>query len=100
MLEIVAVTFESIWNTRLWLLPLTVTPFAGPLIWTFPLLSSSWPPVRVIVRGVLKSVWPVMGVVLNMIVSTVEVVGYVSVFALMIAWRSEPVPESLKLVTV
>ena len=49
----------STWNTRLSPPPLTVTPAAGPVIVSVPvvLLSSSWPPVRVIVCGVLKTDW-------------------------------------------
>ena len=51
--EIDAVTPASTWNTRLAPPPLTVTPAAGPVIVSVPvvLLSSSWPPVRVIVCG-------------------------------------------------
>ena len=54
--EIVAVTPLSTWNTRPALLPLTVTPAAGPVIVVAPVVSvsSSWPPVRVIVCGVLN----------------------------------------------
>src|SRR5262245_22014105 len=56
--EIGAVTPPSIWNTRLALLPLIVTPAAGPVIVSVPLVSvsSSWPPLRVIVRAVLNTV--------------------------------------------
>ena len=36
--EIDAVTFASTWNTRLALLPLTVTPAAGPVIVCVPLV--------------------------------------------------------------
>ena len=56
--EIDAVTPPSIWNTRLALLPLTVTPAAGPVIVSVPVvsLSSSWVPFRVIVCGVAKTV--------------------------------------------
>ena len=47
----------SIWNTRLEPPPLTVTPAAGPLIVVVAVsVSSSWPPVRVIVCGVLNAV--------------------------------------------
>ena len=48
----------STWNTRLSPPPLTVTPAAGPVIVCVPLvsLSSSWPPVRVIVWAVAKTV--------------------------------------------
>ena len=43
--EIDAVTPASTWNTRLSPPPLTVTPAAGPVIVSVPLvlLSSSWP---------------------------------------------------------
>ena len=43
--EIDAVTPGSTWNTRLAPPPLTVTPAAGPVIVSFPVvsLSSSWP---------------------------------------------------------
>src|SRR5262249_12800459 len=53
-----AVTPPSIWNTRLALLPLIVTPAAGPVIVSVPLvlLSSSWVPVRVIVCGEANTV--------------------------------------------
>ena len=56
--EIDAVTPASTWNTRLSPPPLTVTPAAGPVIVSVPvvLLSSSWVPVRVIVCGVLNTV--------------------------------------------
>src|SRR5262249_32588051 len=52
------VTFESTRNTRLALLPLTVTPAAGPVIVVAPVvsLSSSWLPPRVIVFAVLNTV--------------------------------------------
>src|SRR5271157_339942 len=55
--EMDAVTVGSTRNTRLALLPLTVTPAAGPAIVTdsFAVLSSSWVPPRVIVCGVLKN---------------------------------------------
>ncbi len=45
-------------NTRLALLPLIVTPAAGPVIVSVPVvsLSSSWVPARVIVFGVLNTV--------------------------------------------
>ena len=57
--EMDAVTPPSTWNTRLSPPPLTVTPAAGPVIVSVPvvLLSSSWVPVRVIVCGVAKTVW-------------------------------------------
>ena len=44
--EIDAVTLASTWNTRLAPPPLTVTPAAGPVIVSVPVvsLSSSWPP--------------------------------------------------------
>jgi hypothetical protein len=53
-----AVTPASIWSTRLALLPLIVTPAAEPVIVSVPVvsLSSSWPPVRVIVCEVAKTV--------------------------------------------
>ena len=56
--EIDAVTPPSTWNTRLGPPPLTVTPAAGPVIVSVPVvsLSSSWVPVRVIVCGVLNTV--------------------------------------------
>ncbi len=63
-----AVTPASTWKTRVALLPLTVTPAVGPVICTVPLLSSSWPLVRVILCGVLKFVSPAMVAVLNAIV--------------------------------
>ncbi len=49
--EMDAVTPDSTWNTRLSPPPLTVTPAAGPVIVSVPLvlLSASWPPVSVIV---------------------------------------------------
>ena len=49
--EIDAVTPESIWNTRLVLSPLTVTPAVGPVIVCVPpvLVSSSWLPSSVMV---------------------------------------------------
>ena len=52
-----AETFASTWNTRLRPPPLTVTPAAGPVIVSVPLvlLSSSGPSVRSIVSGVLGS---------------------------------------------
>src|SRR5262249_11755579 len=55
--EMDAVTSPSTWKTRLALLPLTVTPAAGPVIVAVPLglLNSSCRPVRVIVRGVAKT---------------------------------------------
>ena len=64
--EIDAVTPESTWNTRLVPPPLTVTPAAGPVIVSVPLvsLSSSWPSDNVIVWAVAKTVgskvivWP------------------------------------------
>ena len=54
--EMDAVTPASTWNTRLCPPPLTVTPAAGPVIVSVPvvLLSSSCVPVRVIVCGVLE----------------------------------------------
>ena len=53
-----AVTPGSTWNTRLALLPLTVTPAAGPVIVSVPVvsLSSSWAPVSVIVCALAKTV--------------------------------------------
>ena len=56
--EIEAVTNASTWKTRLAPPPLTVTPAAGPVIVSVPvvLLSSSWVPVRVIVCGRLEHV--------------------------------------------
>ncbi len=56
--EMDAATPPSIWNTRLTLLPLTVTPAAGPVMVSVPLvlLSSSCVPVSVIVCGVAKTV--------------------------------------------
>jgi hypothetical protein len=53
-----AVTPASTWNTRLAPPPLTVTPAAGPVIVSVPVvsLSSSWVPFRVIVCGVLNTV--------------------------------------------
>src|SRR5262245_50971284 len=45
------------WNTRSVLLPLIVTPAAGPVIVVVAAsVSVSWPPVRVIVCGVLNTV--------------------------------------------
>jgi hypothetical protein len=54
--EMDAVTPVSTWNTRFCPPPLIVTPPAGPVIVSVPVmsLSSSWPWVRVIVWGVLK----------------------------------------------
>ncbi len=60
------VTPPSTWNTRLEWLPLTVTPAAGPVIVSVPvvLLNSSWVPLKVIVIAVLNTVlskviaWP------------------------------------------
>ena len=54
----VAVTPLSTWNTRNSPPPLTVTPAAGPMIVSVPLvlLSSSWPAVNVIVWAVAKTV--------------------------------------------
>jgi hypothetical protein len=66
-----AVTPESTLNTRLVWLALIVTPAAGPLMCTIPLLSSSWPLLRVIVCGVLKFVSPETFWALNTIVSKV-----------------------------
>ena len=56
--EIDAVTPASTWNTRLAPLPLTVTPAAGPVIVSVPVvsLSSSWRRLRVIVCGVVNTV--------------------------------------------
>ena len=76
--EIDAVTPPSTWNTRLSPPPLTVTPAFGPVIVSVPVvsLSSSWPPVRVIVCGVL-----------NTVLSKVIVSAPPVVFAWAIAWR-------------
>jgi hypothetical protein len=56
--EMDAVTSPSTWNTRLFPPPLTVTPLFGPVIVSVPVgsLSSSWPPVRMIVFGELNTV--------------------------------------------
>src|SRR5262249_13883167 len=56
--EMDAVTIPSTWKTRLNPPPLTVTPAAGPVIASVPVvsLSSSWPPVRLIVLAVLNTV--------------------------------------------
>ena len=50
-------TFASIWNTRLFPPPSTVTPAAGPVIVSVSVVleSSSWLPVKVIVCGVLNT---------------------------------------------
>src|SRR6516225_7165768 len=76
--EIIALTLASILNTRLALLPLTVTPAAGPVIVSLPLvlLSSSWAPLRMIVRGVAKTVG-----------SKVIWMSLGAAFAMLIAWR-------------
>ena len=54
--EMDAVTPASTWNTRLFPPASTVTPAAGPVIVSVPVvsLSSSWPPVRSIVCGVVE----------------------------------------------
>ena len=58
--EIDAVTPTSTWNTRLTLLPLTVTPAVGPVIVivAVPVVSrnSSWAPPSVIVCAVAKTI--------------------------------------------
>ena len=55
--EIDAVTFGSIWNTRLASLPLTVTPPAGPVIVSRPgrVAQLELGAVRVIVCGVANT---------------------------------------------
>src|SRR4051812_43728894 len=52
------IALPSTWNTRLALLPLTVTPAAGPVIVTVApvLFSRSWPAVKVIVWALAKIV--------------------------------------------
>ena len=56
--EIDAVTPTSTWNTRLALLPLTVTPAVGPVIVSVPVVSrsSSGAPPSVIVCAVAKTI--------------------------------------------
>ena len=89
--EIDAVTFESTWSTRLSPRPLTVTPAAGPVIVSVPLvlLSSSWLPLRKIVCGVSKTV-----------LSKSIVLAPAFEFARSISQASEPWPLSKVLVTV
>ena len=84
-------TFASISNTRLCPPPLTVTPTAGAVIDSVPLvlLSSSGPSVRVIVSGVS-----------NTALSKSIVLAPALEFARPISSRNEPGPLSAVLVTV
>jgi hypothetical protein len=88
--EIDVVTPWSTWKTRLCPPPLIVTPPAGPVIVSVPVvsLSSSWPEVRVIVCGVANAVG-----------SKVIVWASPTALASRIAWRSEPGPLSSVLLT-
>src|SRR5262245_2638485 len=88
--DIVKLPLPGIWRsrTRLALLPLTVTPTAGPMIETESVTAIS-PEVRVIVRGVVKNAG-----------SKVMASGPGLAFAAVIIWRRLPAPLSARLVTV
>ncbi len=84
-------TPASTWNTRLSPSPSIVTPAAGPVIVSAPLvlLSSSGQPVRVMVSAVS-----------NTVLSKSIVLAPGFEFARSISQRSEPAPLSAVLVTV